>query len=80
MNPCGCFHACAYCYARPSHEYWGFELGTDFESKIVPKRRAAILLQQAFEKPSWKGELVVFLGNTDCYNPRGQELGDQGLS
>ncbi|ULA61612.1 MAG: Elp3 domain-containing protein [Nitrospira sp.] len=70
VNPYrGCFHACAYCYARPSHEYWGFGAGTDFESKIVLKRRAATLLRQAFEKPSWKGELVVFSGNTDCYQP-----------
>lgn len=76
VNPYrGCFHACAYCYARPSHEYWGFGAGTDFESKIVLKRRAAILLQQAFEKPSWKGELVVFSGNTDCYQPLEATLG-----
>ena len=70
VNPYrGCFHACAYCYARPTHEYWGFGAGTDFESKIVVKREAATLLRQAFEKPSWKGELIVFSGNTDCYQP-----------
>ncbi len=76
VNPYrGCFHACAYCYARPSHEYWGFGAGTDFESKIVVKRRAAELLRQAFEKPSWNGELVVFSGNTDCYQPIESTLG-----
>ena len=70
VNPYrGCFHACAYCYARPTHEYWGFGAGTDFDSKIVVKREAPTLLRQAFEKPSWKGELVVFSGNTDCYQP-----------
>lgn len=70
VNPYrGCFHACAYCYARPTHEYWGFGAGTDFESKIVVKRNAAALLRHAFEKPSWKGELIVFSGNTDCYQP-----------
>jgi DNA repair photolyase len=70
VNPYrGCFHACAYCYARPSHEYWGFGAGTDFESKIVVKREAAALLRQAFERPAWKGELIVFSGNTDCYQP-----------
>ena len=70
VNPYrGCFHACAYCYARPTHEYWGFGAGTDFESKIVVKRQAAALLRQAFEKPAWNGELIVFSGNTDCYQP-----------
>lgn len=76
VNPYrGCFHACAYCYARPSHEYWGFGAGTDFESKIVLKRRAAALLRQAFAKPSWNGELIVFSGNTDCYQPIEATLG-----
>ncbi|HET9312763.1 MAG TPA: radical SAM protein, partial [Nitrospira sp.] len=70
VNPYrGCFHACAYCYARPTHEYWGFGAGTDFESKIIVKRHAPALLRRAFEKPSWKGELIVFSGNTDCYQP-----------
>jgi DNA repair photolyase len=70
VNPYrGCFHACAYCYARPTHEYWDFGAGTDFESKIVVKHQAAALLRQAFEKPAWKGELIVFSGNTDCYQP-----------
>ncbi|MEY4528078.1 MAG: hypothetical protein RL768_1797 [Nitrospirota bacterium] len=70
VNPYrGCFHGCTYCYARPSHEYWGFGAGTDFESKLVVKKEAAKLLRQAFEWPSWKGELIVFSGNTDCYQP-----------
>jgi DNA repair photolyase len=70
VNPYrGCFHACAYCYARPSHEYLGFGAGTDFESKLVVKPDAPSLLRQAFLKPSWTGELVLFSGNTDCYQP-----------
>ncbi len=70
VNPYrGCFHACAYCYARPSHEYWGFGAGTDFESKLMVKPEAPALLRAAFDKPSWKGELIVFSGNTDCYQP-----------
>ena len=70
LNPYrGCFHACAYCYARPTHEYWGLGAGTDFENKIVVKEDASRLLRQHFEKPAWRGELIVFSGNTDCYQP-----------
>src|ERR1044071_4052466 len=68
VNPYrGCVHACAYCYARASHEYWGFGAGTDFDTKIMIKPDAPRLLREAFEKPRWKGELILFSGNTDCY-------------
>lgn len=70
VNPYrGCFHGCAYCYARPSHEYWGFGAGSDFDSKIVVKEAAPRLLREAFDKPTWQGELILFSGNTDCYQP-----------
>jgi DNA repair photolyase len=70
VNPYrGCFHACAYCYARPSHEYLSFGAGTDFERKIVVKKHAPDLLRQAFDEPKWAGELVMFSGVTDCYQP-----------
>ena len=70
VNPYrGCFHACAYCYARPSHEYLSFGAGTDFERKIVVKKHAPELLRDAFDAPKWRGELVIFSGVTDCYQP-----------
>ena len=70
VNPYrGCFHACSYCFARPTHEYFGFGAGTDFERKIFVKRNAPALLEQAFRKPSWRGELIMFSGVTDCYQP-----------
>ena len=70
VNPYrGCFHACAYCYARPTHEYLGLGAGTDFERKIFVKTKAPALLEETFRRPSWKGELVVFSGVTDCYQP-----------
>lgn len=70
LNPYrGCFHACVYCYARPTHEYWGFGAGSDFESKIIVKKDAPTLLRRVFQKPSWRGELILFSGNTDCYQP-----------
>src|SRR5499427_2466061 len=70
VNPYrGCFHACAYCYARPSHEYLSLGAGTDFDRKIVVKLRAPELLRAAFAKKTWRRETVVFSGVTDCYQP-----------
>ncbi len=70
INPYrGCGHACAYCYARPTHEYLSFGAGTDFDTKIVAKLRAPELLRAAFDKPSWKGNGLMFSGVTDCYQP-----------
>jgi DNA repair photolyase len=70
LNPYrGCFHACAYCYARPSHHYLDFGAGTDFERKIVAKVNAPALLRETFMRPRWQGEPIVFSGNTDCYQP-----------
>jgi DNA repair photolyase len=70
VNPYrGCFHGCAYCYARPSHEYLSFRAGTDFERRIVVKPNAPELLRQALSKKSWQRETVVFSGVTDCYQP-----------
>lgn len=75
LNPYrGCAHGCAYCYARPSHEYLGFGAGSDFERKLVAKMAAAELLRQTFERPSWSGELIVMSGITDCYQPLEAEL------
>src|SRR4051812_42931977 len=36
----GCEHGCAYCYARPTHEYLGLNAGLDFETKVFVKERA----------------------------------------
>lgn len=57
------------CYARPTHEYLDMGAGTDFDTKIVYKPRAAELLRAAFDAKKWKGELVMFSGVTDCYQP-----------
>lgn len=70
INPYrGCTHGCAYCYARPSHQYLGFGAGTDFDRKIVVKLNAPELLRARFEHRSWNGDMLVFSGNTDCYQP-----------
>ena len=70
----GCQSACSYCYARPTHEYLDLGAGTDFDTKIVVKRAAPELLRESFDKPSWKGELVMFSGVTDCYQPLERDL------
>lgn len=45
LNPYqGCEHGCIYCYARNTHEYWGFSAGLDFERKIIVKKNAPDLL------------------------------------
>ncbi len=70
LNPYrGCMHACAYCYARPTHQYLDWGAGTDFDRKITFKPEAASLLRKTFMKRSWQGESVLFSGNTDCYQP-----------
>jgi len=70
INPYqGCEHGCIYCYARNSHEYWGFDSGLDFETKIICKPDAPLLLRQKFLSRAWKPELIVLSGNTDCYQP-----------
>lgn len=70
VNPYrGCQHACAYCYARPTHEYLGLGAGTDFDSKITVKVNAAELLREEIARPGWRDELIAFSGVTDCYQP-----------
>lgn len=70
VNPYrGCQHACAYCYARCTHEYLGFGAGTDFDTKLVVKANAPDLLRKAFSSRKWQDELVAFSGVTDCYQP-----------
>ncbi|GAA0872847.1 PA0069 family radical SAM protein [Gangjinia marincola] len=70
MNPYqGCEHGCVYCYARNSHEYWGYGPGLDFEQKILVKKNAAELLEKKLRSKSWKAETIVMSGNTDCYQP-----------
>ncbi len=70
VNPYrGCFHACAYCYARTTHQYLDFGAGTDFDRRIVVKTNAAAQLARELKRKSWRGDLIVFSGNTDCYQP-----------
>ena len=75
VNPYqGCEHGCVYCYARNSHEYWGYSAGLDFETKIIVKREAPQLLEKLFLKKTWQPVVIALSGNTDCYQPLEREL------
>lgn len=76
LNPYqGCEHGCIYCYARNSHEYWGYSAGLDFERKILVKYNAVDLLVKEFEKKTYLPEMIFMSGNTDCYQPIERRLG-----
>ncbi|MCK6616854.1 MAG: PA0069 family radical SAM protein [Cyclobacteriaceae bacterium] len=75
LNPYqGCEHGCVYCYARNTHEYYGFSAGLDFESRIMVKRNAPQLLEKFLLKPGWQPVPISVSGNTDCYQPIERKL------
>tara|TARA_R110001632_G_scaffold169221_4_gene288051 strand:- start:1472 stop:2569 length:1098 start_codon:yes stop_codon:yes gene_type:complete len=75
LNPYqGCEHGCVYCYARNSHEFWGYGAGLDFEQKILVKKNAVELLEKKFQSKSWIAAPIVMSGNTDCYQPLERNL------
>ena len=70
LNPYqGCEHGCIYCYARDSHNYWGFDSGKGFEENILVKKDAPLLLEKIFQKPGLIVKPLFLSGNTDCYQP-----------
>ena len=73
INPYrGCEHGCPYCYARPSHSYWGMSPGLDFETKLTARVNAAELLVEELAKPSYLSKPISPIalgGNTDPYQP-----------
>ena len=70
LNPYrGCEHGCAYCYARPYHEYLGFDAGLDFETRIMVKEHAPDLLEWELASGRWEPKHLACSGVTDCYQP-----------
>jgi len=63
----GCSHACLYCYARPTHQYLGMNLGEDFDRRIVVKINAVERLRAELAEPRWQREPVAMGTNTDPY-------------
>lgn len=75
LNPYqGCEHGCIYCYARNSHEFWGYSAGLDFERKIIVKKNTVELLEKHFSQKNWKPKPIMLSGNTDCYQPIEKEM------
>jgi len=70
INPYrGCEHGCTYCFARPTHAWLGMSPGIDFESKIMIKPDAAILLDRALRAPGYSCATMAMGTNTDPYQP-----------
>lgn len=70
INPYrGCEHGCAYCYARPTHEYLGFSAGLDFETRILVKEDAPALLRRELAAPRYRPVPLALCGVTDAYQP-----------
>lgn len=75
LNPYrGCEHGCAYCYARPTHEYLGYSAGLDFETRILVKEKAPEILRRELAAPRWKPQVVALSGVTDAYQPLERRL------
>ena len=65
----GCEHGCVYCYARNSHEYWGYGAGLDFERNILVKKTRPNCWRNPAAQGIGRGYHRVF-GNTDCLTHR----------
>ncbi|WP_108124675.1 PA0069 family radical SAM protein [Saccharospirillum mangrovi] len=70
INPYrGCEHGCIYCFARPTHAYWDFSPGLDFETRLIAKVGAADRLREALDKPRYHCKPIALGMNTDAYQP-----------
>jgi DNA repair photolyase len=55
------------CFARPTHDYLGLNIGEDFEKKIVVKINAVERLRAELRSPKWSGDHIAMGTNTDPY-------------
>ena len=76
LNPYrGCRHACNYCYARTTHEFWGMNLGKDFEQRVFAKVNAPEVLREELRRPKWQGEAIAIGTASDPYEPAEAQYG-----
>ena len=70
INPYrGCEHGCIYCFARPTHAYYGLSPGLDFESRLFFKPDAAELLEAELRRSGYRPAVIALGTNTDPYQP-----------
>ena len=70
INPYrGCEHGCVYCFARPSHAYLGLSPGLDFETKLVARPDAPLVLRRELARRSYRPAPIAIGTNTDPYQP-----------
>ena len=75
INPYrGCEHGCVYCFARPTHAYYGFSPGLDFESRLFYKPDGPDLLERELSKPGYVPRPIALGMNTDAYQPVERKL------
>ena len=55
------------CFARPTHDYLGLNIGEDFERRIVVKVNTVERLRAELRSPKWAGEHIAMGTNTDPY-------------
>ena len=70
INPYrGCEHGCIYCFARPSHAYYGLSSGLDFETQLFAKPNAVQLLEKELRSKKYCPRTIAIGTNTDPYQP-----------
>lgn len=70
INPYrGCEHGCIYCFARPTHAWLGMSAGLDFETRLIARPDAHIVLEQELRKARYQPRPIAIGTNTDPYQP-----------
>ena len=70
INPYrGCEHGCVYCFARPTHAYLDLSPGLDFETRLIAKPDAPVLLRKELARRNYVCQPIALGSNTDPYQP-----------
>lgn len=76
LNPYrGCEHGCIYCFARPSHGYFGLSAGLDFETRLIARPGAPDLLARELSRRGYVPAPLAIGTNTDPYQPLEARMG-----